>query len=761
MQSSRALNQLPKQTGEFYYPARTNTQPFVTDLTATSPTVNLNDVVRPILRRKWLILSAALVGIAGGILLTAVMTPVYRARTSLQLEGFNDNYFLRDLAPVAPQIQNASAQNYLENEVKILQSETLARRVAARLKKEPRPAHAEPAPAWGFAGVLNPWHTPATPDTYTVRHVQRALKVETSLQSQVIEVYYSDPDPEVAAQAANDAVEEFIAMNREARWQIVEDTAAALGKQTAELKSKVEAASRDLDDYAKRSGLVFAGGGQTTLGADRMRQLEDALAKAQADRVAKQSRYEAALASPVDALPDSLVTGPLRQYETDLENMNQQLAEARTLYTPAHYKVKRLEAKIAETQKAVAAERNAIVARLKTEYQAAVGAETRLTAADGGQLKTIQSETAKELQYEVRKRELETTQHLYDSVLEKVKAAGVASALSGTNVRVIDKAFPPPLPYSPDIPLNTAIGLALGMLGGIGMVFLRGPGNKFVRPGDAAVADLPELGVILSAKDHAALETPHRNLLALGPKNPELGLATWHQDSSLFAESFRSTLASIVLSDELSAGEAAGRFSASGVLVISSVEPTEGKSTVVANLGVAFAETKRRVLLIDADLRRPRLHGIFNICNDWGLSDLVQSSEPVSTMDFSKAARPTEVPGLWLLPSGPGCDGISKLLYSDRLGDLLAGFRKEFDLVLFDTPPAKFYPDARVLGRMADGVIIVVRAKKTQRDDVNHWREVLMRDGTPIVGTILNDCPVGTTNYRAYSQYYKRDCNFA
>jgi capsular exopolysaccharide synthesis family protein len=312
------------------------------------------------------------------------------------------------------------------------------------------------------------------------------------------------------------------------------------------------------------------------------------------------------------------------------------------------------------------------------------------------------------------------------------------------------------------MPLGSAIGLALGTLGGVALAIVRARSVKITQPGETAIANLPELGVILSARDSHALKLPHRNILGL-PQNSELGLATWHQDSSLFAESFRSTLASILFRSELPADRALGPgwLRSERALIITSMDPSEGKTTVVANLGVAFAETKRRVLLIDADMRRPRLHSIFNICNDWGLSDLIQSSDNVSELDFSKMARPTQVPGLSILPSGPGADGISKLLYSSRLDELVAGFRKEFDLILVDTPPIRLYPDARVLGRMSDGVIFVVRANKTSRDDVKSWRQVLVQDGTPVLGMILNDCRMQATHYGPYSSYYNRDAKNA
>lgn len=698
---------------------------------APAAMVGLGQLVQTVFRRKLLVCTAAALGMGAGLGLSLLQKPVFRARTSVQIEGVNENYFLRDAVPISPAVPNASAQNYLENQLKVLRSETLAGRVAARLRKE-------------------------TSETIDGDQVRRALSVEPSLLSQVVEIYFEDGDAATAAMGANVAVEEFIAMTRQARWQTMEDTAEALGRQTADLKSKLQVASQGLEQYAKRSGLVFLPGGQGTIGDDRMRQLEEAVTKAEAERVAKQSRLEAAEISAFGALPDSLVTGPLRQFQTDLETLRRQAAEARTMYTPAHYKVKRLEAQIAETLNAIAGERRAVADRLRTEYQAAAAAERRLIESHDRQLRLIQAETGKAIQYNVFKREVETTQRLYDSVLERVKAASVASALTGANVRVIDRAQKPRRPYKPSLPLGSAMGLAAGVLAGIGVGIVRGPKDRVIRAGEPCLPEVPELGVIPSARDVAELQSPRRNLLSLhGPKPHDLALATWRKDTSLFAESFRAALASIILASESPVrrartrqGQARGRM-----FVVSSTEPMEGKTTVISNLALASADARRRVLLIDADLRRPRLHDIFDICNDWGLSDLIQSDDPLDSLDISKLSRPTEAPGLFVIPSGPGADGVSKMLYASRLEELLERVRREFDLILIDTPPMVLYPDARLLARLSDGIVLVVRSNRCNREYLTAYSELLSQDRTPILGTILNDCRIGSTHYRGYSNY--------
>jgi capsular exopolysaccharide synthesis family protein len=217
---------------------------------------------------------------------------------------------------------------------------------------------------------------------------------------------------------------------------------------------------------------------------------------------------------------------------------------------------------------------------------------------------------------------------------------------------------------------------------------------------------------------------------------------TWQRKPSLLAESFRATLASLLF-----AGDDAG------VLVITSPGAREGKTTTTTNLAIALADTKRRVLLIDGDMRRPRQHAILEVSNSWGLSDALQESNPIQSYPWEGLTRETSVPNLWMLPSGPGVVSASNLLYSPRLTQLLDRAKKAFDLILIDTPPMLDLPDARILGQAASGVILVLRAGRTTRETALAARMRLEQDNTRIVGTILNDWnPQGG----AYKHYYKR-----
>jgi receptor protein-tyrosine kinase len=223
------------------------------------------------------------------------------------------------------------------------------------------------------------------------------------------------------------------------------------------------------------------------------------------------------------------------------------------------------------------------------------------------------------------------------------------------------------------------------------------------------------------------------------------------------AESFRSALTSILFgagySRKVQGCPASGR-----ALVITSIDVMEGKTTVLTNLGIAAAERKQRVLLIDADLRRPRVHELVNVSNAWGLADLLKRSD---FEEFSKQAavedlfRPTHIPNLSVLPGGPVEMTSPGLLYASDLTPLLERFREEFDLILIDTPPMMLYADGRLLGRLSEGVVMVVRAATRTREELQAAYLRLVQDQIPVLGTILNDWKMDRSEASMYGRYHQ------
>jgi capsular exopolysaccharide synthesis family protein len=756
MSRDRIGNRLEmERTGQnSYVPALINNYSIPQVVQPAGDSVGLNTLTTPLWRGKATIAGVAIIGLLIGLGISFLVPPTYRARTSMQIEGFNNDQFSREVNPISS-LPNSTPENYIQNEVKLIESDTLAKRVADKLGISDQ----EGALAALVEHLRNQFSflgpAATTEEERRIKIVQKALSVRTSLQSQVLELFYEAPDPNLAAQGANVAASEFVNLNREARYQLAQDTTDWLNKQAADLRATLDASNRHLEAFARSSGLVFAGK-QSTLAEDQMRQTQDSLAKAAADRANRQARYDAAVTNPRALMSDTLESGPLQQYQQNLQKMREELAQLKTMYTPTNYKVERVQAQIAEAEKMIEQERNQTVDRLRTEYLAAAGLERLLSQSQTTQLKTVEQQMDKERRYEVEKGEIDATQRLYESMLQKVKEAGAASALRTTNVRMIDAASVPSLPYSPNFPLNMAIGFALGSLGGVGLVLMREGSNKVRQPGESMQMDIPELGVIPSARDAYLLDRTGRSFAGLKGRVRELGLVTSDHNHSVLAESFRATLTSVLFGAGLHRGPRS-KPSDGRVLTVTSIDVMEGKTTVVTNLGIAAAERKQRVLLIDADLRRPRLHEVIDLPNVWGFTDLLQSRDFAEIADNSPLealVRPTRIPGLWVLPSGPVDGATPSLLYSSDLTILLDRFRREFDLVLIDTPPMMLYADVRELGRVSDGVVMVVRANTKSPEELREAYVKFMQDQIPVLGTILNDWKMDTGKSRAYSRYH-------
>jgi capsular exopolysaccharide synthesis family protein len=444
-----------------------------------------------------------------------------------------------------------------------------------------------------------------------------------------------------------------------------------------------------------------------------------------------------------------------------MTELQRQFAELSATLTPEHYKVQRVQAQIDELKSSLKKERDNVLQRIGDEYAAAVRRERLLSEAHANQDKVVTNLSGKSIHYDTLKRDVESNRHLYELMLQRVKEAGLASAMRDSNVLVVDRAKRPLLPYRPSLPMNSGLGLLGGTFVGFAFMLIRERvDRRITAPGDAKTClDLPVLGVL--PLDEFAIPVPlldrlnlRRTTLTLPAKKagsdsqddcPEL--ATWKRKPSLLAECARTTLTSILLPTQ--------EGTTPQVIVLTSPEPGDGKTTVACNLSIAMAEIGRMVLLIEGDLRRPRLHKVFNVSNDSGLGDLLWMDTPLETIPIVHLVRETAIPGLCVLPGG-GCSGTpANLFYSPRMARLLTRVRKEFDMVIIDAPPMIHLADARVLGRLSDGVILVVRAGQTTADSAMFASRRFAEDGTRVLGTVLNSWnPRSSDRYGyAYGHY--------
>jgi capsular exopolysaccharide synthesis family protein len=534
------------------------------------------------------------------------------------------------------------------------------------------------------------------------------------------------------------------------------------------MKVNLENSEAQLQAYARASGLLFSEKGNVA--EERLRQIQGEYSKAQVDRAEKQVKYETAITKPIESLPETLDDPTLREYGLRLSALRQERAQLTSALTPAHYRVLQVQAQIDELRSALEAHRANVVRRAAIEYQSVRRREELLAQAYGQQAQLVSTQAEKVIHYDTLKHEVDTSRQLYDALLQRVKQAGLASAMRASNILVVDTAKPPLLPYRPNYPLNSALGLLIGTFLGTGLSILRERFNRRIAaPGVApAYLHLPELGAIPLAESSShvrglflARNKFQGNTLGLtGRGNGENGLckailstgAPERSELVMMAEAFRATLTSILLP---SLGARPPH-----VIVLTSPRSGAGKTTVTSNLGIVMAEIGRRVLLVDGDLRSPKLHDVFQLSNSWGLCDVLRSSNPIGKCGLLQIVRHTDVPGLDVLPSGTARESPSQLLYSPRVAELLRRVEEEYDLVLVDSPPMMQLADARVLGRIADGVVLVIRSGHTTLGLAQLAVQRFAEDGTLVLGTVLNSwdprSSEGTDYTYSYQEYAQR-----
>jgi capsular exopolysaccharide synthesis family protein len=685
-------------------------------------------------------LSLALAGGITGVLFTLMQSPVYKARASVEVQDVNQEFLnIKNLSPIGD-AKSFNGTTDLQTQTQILQSASLIRQTLGKLnvsslsELNPRTA---PIRSWSSDdGKSAPGKL--------VQAAARHLKVGIAGQTRIIEVTFESTDPRMATGFANTLISEFIEQNMNARWQLSQRTSAWLGQQLDDLRSNLRRSDDALQSYARNKSLIYTGD-RENVSTEKLRQLQSEMSRAQADRAVAESRFKVATTTAPETLADVLKDGNLRALQSTINELKRQAAEMAIIFKPDYVKAKQVRAELGATEAALEQERSAVVRRIMNDYKEAEHREAILAAAYEKQVGLVMQDSRNSIQYDILKREVDTNRQIYEATLERVKESSIANALRASNIRVVDSATVPDKPDNPAMPVNVAGGALFGLVLGFGTALARERVRESLNhPGDAnRLLGLPELGVIPRAgRSTGRLPVT----MAAKPAGPGLlsgaeRLPAWQHMSGGTADGFRAVMASILFAVDSTAQK---------VLVITSAGPDEGKTTAAANLAVALAQIGHKVLLIDGDIRNPRMHKIFDIANETGLTELLSGA---SSARPAESLRSTNVPLLQVLTSGPPVPAGADLFFSKAMQELLSFYRPRFDIIILDSPPLLHMPDARVLGRVADAVVLVARAGRTMRDAIVAAVERLTQDRTKILGIILNDWKPGSSPDAYYGNY--------
>ncbi len=695
------------------------------------------DVLR---RRRWVVYLAvttvALVALVGSYL----VTPLYRATVTLQIERETpDILAFEDLTRV--DYSWAAYADFYQTQYKILSSETVARRAADRLDLVSHPLFQQEAA--GQPGVLA-WlrgllprrgeNVLRTPLDVATAWLGAHLEVSPVRNSQLVRVSWTSPDPELAARVANAVADAYIAFTLEAHYSPPDQASEFLVNQIGALKQEIGELEERLQSYGEAKRIVSIDeSSNITLRAladiaQRRTEAETRLAETEA-------AYRALRDAPPEALPevrDSELINRLKAEHASYESQYGELAQRFKDDWPA---LRTLRSRLEQLQARIAAETEEI--RLKV----VAAAQARYLAArhEVEQLDTLQREheaAAQRLKrdafdYATLQAEVQRKREILNALLKRQNEMALATRLqdldvTSSNVRVVDPARPPTAPYRPNVTLNLLLGLVLGLALGVGMAFfLDYLDNTVSSPSHVErETGLPTLAVIPRHVAGAApLVRVRRRAAAAGP----VDLVAQREGRAAATEAFRELRTAILLSSPGSPPRQ---------LMVTSALAKEGKSATTANLALVFAQLGRRVLLVDADLRRPRLHRIFETDNERGLSTYLSGLEK----DPRQLVRPTEVPGLDLLPSGPVPPNPADLLAAPVFADL--GHRlleAGYEHILYDSPPVLSVADPVLVAAAVERAILVVRADFTPRESLRAAVDKLVQAGVRPAGLVLND----------------------
>jgi capsular exopolysaccharide synthesis family protein len=438
------------------------------------------------------------------------------------------------------------------------------------------------------------------------------------------------------------------------------------------------------------------------------------------------------------------VTSLLEKLRGQQADLRIQIAELSTQFGPSYPKVAQLNSQLKQVDSEIQAEIKKVVSGVRDQYQSALHHEGLLRAALEKQKQEANKLNEGAIEYSILKRDVESNRQLYEGLLEKLKEAGVTAGLRSNNFRIVDAARAPTSPSEPNIPRNLAFALLLGLTSGVGLAFLMEGLDNTVRTTEQAqmISGLPSLGMIPMGS-LATAEQKKRRLAMPSPSKEAVELITQARPQSQMAESYRALRTSLLLSSLAAPPK---------TILVTSALPQEGKTTTSINTAIVLAQKGVRVLLIDADLRRPSVHKNLGMGPRSGLSNVLTGSSEVQQC----IVRSSILPNLFVLPAGAPPPNPAELLASANMKGVLTQLREQYDHIVLDTPPTLSVTDAVVLSTRVDTVVLVIRSGQTTKTALRRARDILLQVNARVSGVLLNAVDLSSPDYYYYYEYRKK-----
>jgi len=695
--------------------------------------------VRALWRRKWVALAVALAVTLGATFYAIRQPKVYSASTSMIIDVTAPRFLDSQVQEV---VDSTNASNYwankeyYETQNNIIISRAVSSRVVDRLGLQSDAA---------FLGVER--MTLGKEREEAMRRIDAAdllrsrIRVLPVKDSRIINITVEDGDPQRAALLANEVAEAYMLENLALKLRMTETASKWLEDRLVDLEQRAKKSELAVYDFKKEKDVLSTSMEErANVVSQRLTTYTTALTdvrtriaglKARVEAIAQLRRSTSKEEGPrwAEALPwldNNLVQNLKVRYATQ----STECAELVERYLEGHPKLAACKDKLASIEKDLSRELTNAVRSAETELVEATAKERNLAALLEETKGEVFQLNKKQIEFARLKRESDNDQRLYDLVLKRLKDIELSGLLRTSNVRVLDAARPLVVPIRPVVSRIILLSMLLGLVAGVALAMLLEFGdNRLHGQEDVEALGAPMLGFIPILPPEAA-------------NSPKRDLFIHEQPKSVVAESCRAIRTNLLFMSP---------DKPIRTMVITSSGPQEGKSMSAISLGTSIAQSGKRVLLMDTDMRRPRLHRAFGVPNDVGVSSLVVGE---STLD--KAVKSTEVPNLFMLPCGPLPPNPAELLHTRAFAELLETVKGLYDLVLLDSPPVNAVTDAVVLATLVDGVVMVVKAGVTPRGLGRQALRALRDVKAKLFGTVLNGVDLRNPKYGSYFSAYLR-----
>jgi capsular exopolysaccharide synthesis family protein len=701
--------------------------------------LNLFEYWQIIRDRRNIILLCLGVVLVLGVVLTFLSTPQYRAVTVLQIERQGpDILTFKEVVGTDPAW--AAYQDFYQTQYKILQSRSVLRIAAEQLDLVNRPevvsrrgSPISRAARWVRSWVSDP--EPEEPDDdldRAIRFITDRLAIAPVRNSHLVDVAVTDRDPALARDLANAVADAYQQFNLEARYDTTEEASRFLTKEVARLETEVSDLERRLQDLSSGTEVLAFSGGTADISEQALADFNRRFIEARGQLAIAEARYAALRDEPPESLIEVLnnpLINHLKEEHASIELRYTQMAER---FKPDWPPLTQVREELAQAQQRLEIETQGIAMQVvevaRSNFEQAKGEVASLEQQVELQKIEVQRVSRDAIDYAGLKEEIATRRDVLRDLVARQSQTETSGQLRGTtmsNIRVVDPAETPERPVSPRKLLNLALSMFFGLGLGVGVAILLHFVDNTIKTEHDIVRYAPGIAIL----GHIPLFHPLR---VVGPESPAANLDAHpdlasHQDSrSGFAEAFKNLRTSLLLASP----DRPPRH-----IVVTSCEPGDGKSTVALNLAIVLTQMGRKVLLVDADLRRPRIQRVMGTDNAVGLSSFLSGNVSPEGL-----ARPSEVPLLDVVTSGPIPPNPSELLDSPRLGDFLEELtaRGGYHHVIFDSPPALLVADGVILATKVDTTILVARAGATRREAFMQGIARLRQARAKLAGTVLN-----------------------